>query len=454
MRGAVIHGILLAVMLVYGYRTWTRDKTAEPTIGTVVLWDKTEADLVSIEYKTDKKIVRIERRGDGSGAYWWGSDTTIEKKPKPPEPGKGSDAGSAAGSNAGSGSGSGSASGSGSGSANGSGSGSAVAAGSGSGTGSGSGSAVAAKAAPEMEETRKVHEFPLGDAADKIIKGLTAARALRDLGPPTDETKKDYKLVDAKSTLTIEFKDGKHSFLIGGPVYGGSDKYVLDQETNKAYVLSKDLLSGLEVGETTLHLSDPRGFDVAKIESVTIEATIDGTAKSKTVSRITTGVEGQQVKTWGDPETKKADQTVANFVDNANNLKPTEYSSTTKTADLNPVLRLTYRDAKNELLGTLTLYKHDKPGELAPEQTLDMANPPKGETEYFIVTEKTRVPALVRKDTAQRSETDLTAVFSDHPVIEPKGNPFGPGAPMPPGHSPVPKMPPPSPHGGSAAPHL
>ncbi len=50
MRGALVHGILLAVMLVYGYRTWTRDKTVKPDVGQVVLWDKTDADLVSIEY--------------------------------------------------------------------------------------------------------------------------------------------------------------------------------------------------------------------------------------------------------------------------------------------------------------------------------------------------------------------------------------------------------------------
>ena len=54
MRGALIHGVLLAVMLVYGYRTWTRDKTAEPVPGSVSLWDKSESDLVSIEYKAPK----------------------------------------------------------------------------------------------------------------------------------------------------------------------------------------------------------------------------------------------------------------------------------------------------------------------------------------------------------------------------------------------------------------
>ena len=51
------------------------------------------------------------------------------------------------------------------------------------------------------------------------------------------------------------------------------------------------------------------------------------------------------------------------------------------------------------------------------------------------MTEKTRVPALVRKDTAQRSEQDIETVFSGKPAaptsVDPKGNPFGD---MPPGH--------------------
>ncbi|MBA3395244.1 MAG: hypothetical protein H0T89_21530, partial [Deltaproteobacteria bacterium] len=74
MRGALIHGVLLAVMLVYGYRTWTRDKTVKPDIGSVVLWNKAE-----------KRIVKLERKGTGADAYWWGSDTTIEQKPKAPD---------------------------------------------------------------------------------------------------------------------------------------------------------------------------------------------------------------------------------------------------------------------------------------------------------------------------------------------------------------------------------
>jgi hypothetical protein len=219
-------------------------------------------------------------------------------------------------------------------------------------------------------------------------------------------------------------------------------------------VLSKDLISTLEIGESSLHLLDPRGFDAGKEESVTIEAN----GKTKTVGRVQTGgTEGQQVKTWGDPETKKPDQTIANFIDNTNNLRPSEYEPDTKVADLTPVLKLTYKDARGTQLGTLMLYKREKPGELPPGTDLDPANPPKGEAEYLIVTEKTRIPATVRRDTAQRTEQDIETVFSDHPTsIEPKGNPFG-NTPLPPRtpHDKPPRPPagesngaPPSPLGG------
>ena len=133
MKSALIHGVLLAVMLVYGYRTWTRDKTVQTNLGSVVLWDKTEADLVSIEYSTDKterqaagasrqkkKTVRssVERAlaARTGGAPRRTDREEARSRPEPPKPepaagpaarhGQRSGSGSAAGSAAGSGSGS------------------------------------------------------------------------------------------------------------------------------------------------------------------------------------------------------------------------------------------------------------------------------------------------------------------------------------------------------------
>jgi hypothetical protein len=161
---------------------------------------------------------------------------------------------------------------------------------------------------------------------------------------------------------------------------------------------------------------------------------------------VQTGVEGQQVKTWGDAETKKPNQTIANFIDNANNLRPVEYSTKTKLESLTPVMTLTYKDERGATLGTLSLYRGEKPGVVPEGQTLDPANPPKGETEYYIMTPRTRVPALVRKDTAERAEQDVPTVFSGQvKSVDPKGNPFG--------NTPVPPVNPHGAPGGALSPH-
>ena len=54
----------------------------------------------------------------------------------------------------------------------------------------------------------------------------------------------------------------------------------------------------------------------------------------------------QQVKTWADPSTGKPDQTAANFIDNANNLRPTEYAANLKVTDMTPVLKLTFKEER------------------------------------------------------------------------------------------------------------
>lgn len=442
MRGALIHGVLLAVMLIYGYRTWTRDKTVKPDRGAIVLWNKAEAEIASIEYKTDKKTVLLEQRKDAAGAYWWGVDTTIDKRPKPPEKKP-----EPAPANAGSGS--------------------AAVAAAGSGSGAGSGSAATPPPPVAMEEVKKSTEYPVGEGGKKVLDGYFDARALRDLGVPNDKAKKDYKLDAATTTLTVAFRDNtKRTFLVGGSVFntsgGSSDRYVMEKESGKAYVFAQLMLGSLEVGQSSLHLQDPRGFDPTKIAEVVIAGPgFPPKAIARVTAASTEGGQGQ-VKTWGDAATKKPNTTLANFVDNASGLRPTEYKAQLKIESLTPVSSLTYKDDRGGKLGTLSLYKLEKAGELTEGQVFDPQSPPRGETEYYIVTEKTRVPGLVRKDAGQRVEQDMPMVFSANPPAEvkkPTENPFA-NTPLPPREK-TPPLPPGSatlspgsaaPAGGSAAP--
>ena len=309
------------------------------------------------------------------------------------------------------------------------------------------------------EETKKVREFPLADVIAKdLIGGWAAARAQTELGAVDDAKKKEYKLDTTKTTLTIAFKaGGTRTFLIGGAVYSSADKYAIDTQSNTGYVLSQKLLSGLEQGELGLHLTDPRGFEMKKLEAVGVEAA-GKTKQAKKVEQA--GANDSKVKVWGDADTGKGDQTLANFIDNINSLSPTEYASSLKPGDMTQIVKLTYKDERGAQLGTLVLYKHLSAGELAPGEELDPANPPKGKTEYYILTEKTRVPAMVASQNAERAELDVPTVFSpDHPTeapvksVDPKGNPFGKG-PLPPvdTHGGPPPGMAPGPHAGAPTP--
>ena len=157
-------------MLVYGYRTWTRDKTvqAEHRHRRAVGQDRGRSRL--------DRVRATERRSCGSSgaaqgeSYWWGArhDDRAEgaqagaaargRSPAPAaaarpvvrpavRPARQRSAGSAARLRA---------------------------------RAAGSGSAGAARAV-EMEETRKIREFPLGDNGDKLVK--TYARGARAARP-------------------------------------------------------------------------------------------------------------------------------------------------------------------------------------------------------------------------------------------------------------------------------
>lgn len=400
MKAALIHGALLLVMLVYGYRTWTRDTSVSPDVGSISLWQKSASALRSVEYKAEGRIVRLEKRTDGGGEYWWGLETTISKRPKPtPPPAAPPTAPADATKPA------------------------APPAAPADATKPATPADPTKPAAPadptkpaepakpaepEMEEVRTVTEFPTGEAVDKLVKLLASARVMRSLGTVSEADKKTYKLDDQKTTLTVSFADGNRTFVIGGQVYGGSDRYVLEGATGKGYVFSRELLTSLEGGFTSLRLADPRGFELADAKQVTITAG----GKTRTAIRVaSTSADGQASEKWGDAATKKVDQTLANFVDNTLNLQPTSFDPAVKMSDLTPVLTLAYRDGKGNALGEVKLFKRTRAAEMPADGTGDPANPPPPVVEYFLHTAKTRVMAQVNRSVAERAEQDLGALL-------------------------------------------
>ena len=88
-RGALIHGVLLVAMLLFAYQTWTREEVEVPETGEIVLWDVPIDQVEAAIFESKGGVlrrVRVERRSDERGSYWWGLDrkarTVLEERPE------------------------------------------------------------------------------------------------------------------------------------------------------------------------------------------------------------------------------------------------------------------------------------------------------------------------------------------------------------------------------------
>lgn len=397
MKGAIVHGVLLVAMLLFGYQTWTREKDVKKTAGEVVLWNAHPGELTSIVWETPKRTTKLERKGEGAASYLWGVDTKITKKtkPKPAAPDAGvpaapvGDAGVPAAPVADGG----------------------VAA---AATDAGVPAAAdaGAPAEPEQEIVTSTREYPVGEAATKLLADFSAMRALRALGPVSDDQRAEYGFEDEKvaATLTVIFAGQTRSLVIGKKATGATGKYAVDVESGQGYVIADSVFTALEGGETSLKpkLAVPTGDAVAAIELAT------PAGKSRRVDRLSLKDEktSKITKTWGDKATGAADTTAANFLSKVETeLKPNKFEPTLDLATATELVTLVYRDAKGGELGKLTLYKRVTPPAAPPEGAPVPATPPEPLVEYFIVSTLTRVPATVQTTGGDQVEQNIATVL-------------------------------------------
>ena len=374
MRGVIVHAALLVVMLAYGYRTWTKEDEVKPVAGDVVLWNRSEAELKTVEFATADRTLKLERRGQGAGAYWWGVETRTTKKlketPPPPPPADPTQP-------------------------------------------------APPPPAPEYVDETTTREFPIGEPGEKLVKDLARMRAIKSIGTIKDDQKKDFELVDTSKTISVVMNNGGKTLVLGGRVYGGSDRYVQDVDTGKVFVVLGSLITPLEGGEGALRPTDIRGFEPKDAMQVEIAAG----GKTRTVSRIKVkksdedkagdphGPPGDDVvETWGTGTT--ADTAAANFIDKVEKLRPTSFEAKLDPKSLASVVTLTYRDARGKVLGTFAVLKQEKPGTAPPSTDPTKPTPaPEPVVDYYVLTERTRVPAPVPKVAAERIVPDIATIF-------------------------------------------
>ena len=263
--------------------------------------------------------------------------------------------------------------------------------------------AAAAEPAAATESTETtVREFPIGEAGDELVEGFSKLRALRELGTLTDDAKIEYGLDDATERLTVTFKGGgEKTLLVGDRVFGGSDRYVLEETSGKGYVLSSEIMRLVDAAETALGLKSYHAFDeVEDLRGLAVDAGGTTTELVRLDLEEEKGDEPSKRTTWARADSPRIeDVTMANFVDRVSKLRPVEYLPDLDPAGLTKLARFSYRDAGGKELGYMELYKG--PGD---EPASAGATP---KDEYYMKTEVTRVLGRVSRLTAERVDQDL-----------------------------------------------
>lgn len=299
------------------------------------------------------------------------------------------------------------------------------------GSSSDAATSTSTKASAEPEMVTTVREFPVGKAGSDLVDSFSKLRALQELGALDDDDKVEYGLSKSKDRLTVKFAGGKeHTLVVGDRVYGGSERYVLDETSGKGYVLAAEVMRDVEAAETSLGLKKYHDFDIVEdlqrfavqvegTEQVLVRLEMQEDQEGEPEGLKPAGKKEEMRKTWARLESPdQEDVTMANFVDRVSKLRPIDYKPDLDASKLTKMARFSYQDKGGKELGYMILYKGPKPDAKPDEEA---------KNEYYMKTEKTRVLGRVSRLTAERVDSDLTEVFSGFSSSDDGATPANPG---------------------------
>ncbi len=312
MRDVKLHAALFVVAVVAALLTWNRNPVGESARNLVLAWQHDTTDFRWFQYSSPKLDVRIERRTDESGPFYWGIQTRKDRSPEP-------------------------------------------------------------------------LEFPVGWSGAETVPNLTVLRVLRDLGELDAEQRTRFGLADSEVRLTVEFSGGSRELIVGDSVFGGEDRYVLEAATGRGYVISRQIMNQIELGEGALRERMINNFRYNEVAEVRVEA---GTGGERTMVRT-------ESDEWMEPGSDVPDVSFGNFMERVDEMAIDGYDSPPPEERLRRVLRMEYLDDGGDILGFLELFRDD----LAERNA------------YYLRSESTRMIARSHSLMAERLEQAVEDIF-------------------------------------------
>jgi len=311
MRDLKAHIALFAVAVVATLLTWNRDEVGERARTMALVWQHDTTDFRWLHYGSPTLDLRIERRTDGLGPYYWGIQNRPAESPEP-------------------------------------------------------------------------LEFPVGWSGAESVPRLAALRALRDLGTLSAEQRASFGLADSDIRLTVEFTDEQRELVVGDSTIGGTDRYVLEPATGRGYVLPRDILSPIEVGEGALRERMLHNFRVHDV----VEVRVTAAGTERTMVRTESGE-------WMEPGGETPDIGFGNFMERVDELALEGYDNLPPAAGLRLLLRIDYLDDDGGSIGFMELLSDD----LAERD------------KYYLKSESTRIVARAFAILAERVEQAVGDIF-------------------------------------------
>ena len=230
-------------------------------------------------------------------------------------------------------------------------------------------------------------EYPVGAPGHTLVGRLASLRVIRDLGELSPEQLTRYGLAGVGERIAVRFDDELRELVLGDSIFGGGDRYATEPATGVGYVIPRDIVNPLRIGEGAIRERWLHHFQDGDVATVRVVAGAGG--EPRTMARGESG-------DWTGPESAEPDAGFANLMERVGQLAIAGYGvDPSSLGNPVPLLRVDYLDAEGSALGFVELLR-DVGAERDP---------------YYIRSERTRVLAEAVTTLAERVEQGLGEAF-------------------------------------------
>jgi hypothetical protein len=225
--------------------------------------------------------------------------------------------------------------------------------------------------------------FVSTEPAQKLAKDLAPLKALRAVGRVPKNKLADFGLDKPGGTATIKFRNAERKLLFGDETLGEKDQFVLEPETNEVFVLLGDVARTLALGDERLPNQELHDWP----DTAPMSALLSGKLGTRHLVR---GGPKENLY-WADSTAATKDETATNWMSKIEHLRSASFDPSPPSGR-DMIIRIDY-EAHSEKLGYWELWK----------------GPKEGKTQYWVVTERTRMPVRLFNE-GEQIERDAASV--------------------------------------------